>query len=83
MGGDVGEENCETCEATGTLGSACCEAPIRQDATCAKCGEETEPGKCPDCGGTGYVEFSISERKREAKEAAAEARWEERREQTP
>lgn len=68
-GGDEGEETCETCGGTGEI------------IVCISPEDGPEREKCPDCSGNGYTEYSISERRAEARENAAEERAEARREE--
>lgn len=78
MGGDDGEEDCENCNEGLLDHSECCGAALK-DGKCEKCGEEANREQCPECDGKGYITFSISERRAEAREQAAIDRWEERR----
>ena len=54
----MGEETCPDCEGEGTI--------IDED--------DGQLTKCKKCDGSGMVEFDIAERRREAKEEAADAR---------
>lgn len=79
VGGETGEEECETCGGTGSLGSECCGAKVTEAGLCEKCKKTADEEKCQDCKCEGIVEFSVEERRREAKEAALEDREDERR----
>lgn len=76
MGGDNGEEDCETCDGTGKLGSECCGAKVEQ-GICVKCKEHADEERCPDCKGEGIIEFSIEARRKQARDEAAEDRYDE------
>ena len=69
MGGDSGEEQCETCEGEGTI----IVAITPEDAP------EREP--CPDCNGKGVLTYCVSERKAERKAEADERRADEMRDE--
>ncbi len=81
MGADIGNEPCPDCDGTGSLGSECCGVPVGDDGICPKCKEHAENEKCAKCNGTGEVTFDIRQRRREAREEAAEARCDQERDE--
>lgn len=76
MGSDIDTETCDECDGLGHTGSECCGKEIDDKGHCKKCNEYAEFAKCEKCGGEGWIEFSIEDRQREAKEEAEINRFE-------